>query len=53
MTTLQTDTLVDQYFHEIEDSVGLSSEDEIRIAERIQQGDEDALLELFRPTSGS
>ena len=29
MTMLQTDTLVDQYFHEIEDSVGLSAADEI------------------------
>jgi RNA polymerase primary sigma factor len=48
MTTLQTDTLVDQYFHEIEDSVGLSAEDEIKIAKKIQLGDEKALTELVR-----
>jgi len=48
MTTLQTDTLVDQYFHEIEDSVGLSAEDEIRIAKKIQLGDEKALTELVK-----
>ncbi len=46
MTTLQTDTLIDQYFHEIEDSVGLSSEEEIEIARQIQKGDEDALASL-------
>lgn len=46
MTTLQTDTLVDQYFHEIENSVGLSVQDEIEMAERIQEGDEQALSEL-------
>ena len=48
MTTLQTDTLVDQYFHEIEDSVGLSAEDEVRMARQIQEGDEKALSELVR-----
>ncbi|MBT7914790.1 sigma-70 family RNA polymerase sigma factor [Candidatus Bathyarchaeota archaeon] len=48
MTTLQTDTLVDQYFHEIEDSVGLSAEDEIKIAKKIQLGDEKALTELVK-----
>jgi RNA polymerase primary sigma factor len=48
MTTLQTDTLVDQYFHEIEDSVGLSAKEEIRIAERIQLGDDEALAELVQ-----
>ena len=36
MTALQTDTLVDQYFHEIEDSVGLSAEDEVQIAKKIK-----------------
>ena len=48
MTTLQTDTLVDQYFHEIEDAVGLSSEDEVQVAQRIQEGDERALSELVK-----
>ncbi|MDA0336241.1 MAG: RNA polymerase sigma factor RpoD/SigA [bacterium] len=48
MATLQTDTLVDQYFHEIESSVGLSSKEEVAIAERIQQGDEAALTELVQ-----
>jgi RNA polymerase primary sigma factor len=43
---LQTDTLVDQYFHEIEDSVGLSAADEIEVAGRIRDGDEDALSSL-------
>ena len=46
MTMLQTDTLVDQYFHEIEDSVGLSAAAEIEVAERIRNGDEDALTSL-------
>ena len=46
MTMLQTDTLVDQYFHEIEDSVGLSAADEIEVAGRIRDGDEDALSSL-------
>ena len=48
MATLQTDTLVDQYFHEIESSVGLSSKEEVAIAERIQEGDEAALTELVQ-----
>ena len=48
MATLQTDTLVDQYFHEIEDSVGLSAEEEVKAAERIQEGDEDALSSLVK-----
>jgi RNA polymerase primary sigma factor len=48
MTTLQTDTLVDQYFHEIEDSVGLSADEEIEIARQIQAGDEQALAELVK-----
>jgi RNA polymerase primary sigma factor len=46
MTTMQTDTLIDQYFHEIENSVGLSAEQEIAIAVQIQQGDEEALASL-------
>jgi len=48
MTTLQTDSLVDQYFHEIEDSVGLSSEAEVAIAKQIKGGDEDALSDLVK-----
>ncbi len=48
MTTLQTDSLVDQYFHEIEGSVGLSSEAEVAIAKQIKEGDEDALSDLVK-----
>jgi RNA polymerase primary sigma factor len=48
MTALQTDSLVDQYFHEIEGSVGLSSEDEVQIAKQIQKGDHHALSDLVR-----
>jgi RNA polymerase primary sigma factor len=48
MTTLQTDTLVDRYFHEIENSVGLSAEEEIEIAKQIQKGDEEALASLVK-----
>ena len=48
MTALQTDSLVDQYFHEIEGSVGLSSEDEVQIAMQIQKGDHSALSDLVR-----
>ena len=48
MAALQTDTLVDQYFHEIESSVGLSSKEEVAIAVRIQEGDEEALTELVK-----
>ena len=47
-SALQTDTLVDQYFHEIEDSVGLSAKDEIEIAKRIKDGDEIALSSLVQ-----
>jgi RNA polymerase primary sigma factor len=43
---MQTDTLIDQYFHEIENSVGLSAAEEIAIAKQIQQGDEEALASL-------
>ncbi len=46
MTALQTDTLIDQYFHEIENSVGLSAEQEIAVAKLIKQGDEEALASL-------
>ena len=48
MTALQTDSLVDQYFHEIEGSVGLSSEDEVQIAKQIQKGDHRVLSDLVR-----
>lgn len=48
MTTLQTDTLVDQYFHEIENSVGLSAKEEIAIATQIKAGDEEALACLVK-----
>ena len=48
MTALQADTLVDQYFHEIENSVGLSAKDEIEIAKQIQRGDETALSSLVQ-----
>ena len=47
-SALQTDTWVDQYFHEIEDSVGLSAKDEIEIAKRIKDGDEIALSSLVK-----
>ena len=48
MSTLQTDTLVDQYFHEIENSVGLSAKDEVEVARRILEGDEEALVSLVK-----
>ena len=48
MTTLQTDSIVDQYFHEIEDAVGLSSEDEVAIAQQIKEGNEEALSDLVK-----
>ena len=47
-STPQTDTLVDRYFHEIESSVGLSAAEEIEVAKRIQDGDEEALSELVQ-----
>ncbi len=46
--TLQTDTLVDRYFHEIESSVGLSAAEEVEVAARIRDGDEGALSELVQ-----
>ena len=46
MTTLQTDSLVDRYFHEIEDSVGLSAETEVKLSSLIKEGDEEALANL-------
>ncbi|MEE3233784.1 MAG: RNA polymerase sigma factor RpoD/SigA [Candidatus Latescibacterota bacterium] len=48
MTTLQTDSLVDRYFHEIEDSVGLSAETEVELARLIKEGDEEALANLVQ-----
>jgi len=48
MTTLQTDSIVDRYFHEIEDSVGLSSEAEVEMARLIKEGNEEALSNLVK-----
>jgi len=48
MTALQTDSLVDRYFHEIEDSVGLSSEAEVEMARQIKEGSEEALSNLVK-----
>ena len=48
MSTLQTDTLVDQYFHEIESSVGLSAKDEVEVAKKIKEGDQEALSSLVK-----
>jgi RNA polymerase primary sigma factor len=48
MTTLQTDSIVDRYFHEIEDSVGLSAETEVEMARLIKEGDEEALSNLVQ-----
>ena len=48
MTTLQTDSLVDRYFHEIEDSVGLSAETEVELSNLIKEGDEEALANLVQ-----
>jgi len=48
MTTLQTDSLVDRYFQEIEDSVGLSSEAEVEMARLIKEGNEEALSNLVK-----
>ncbi len=45
---LQSDTLVDQYFQEIENSVGLSAKEEVAIAEKIKDGDEEALTQLVQ-----
>ena len=48
MTTLQSDSIVDRYFHEIEDSVGLSAETEVEMARLIKEGDEEALSNLVQ-----
>ena len=48
MTTLQTDSIVDRYFHEIEDSVGLSSEAEVEMARLIKEGNDEALSNLVK-----
>jgi RNA polymerase primary sigma factor len=40
------DTIVDSYFRDIEKSMGLSAEEEIDLAEKIQAGDESALKKL-------
>lgn len=43
MAQIQPDTLIEQYFHDIEKSVGLSAEQEAANAKLIKQGDEGAL----------
>ena len=48
MSLPQDDPLVDQYFHEIKNSIGLPSETEMDLARRIHEGDEEALQELVR-----
>ncbi len=48
MATLQTDSLVDRYFREIECSVGLSAKDEIKMARKIRDGDDRALSRLVQ-----
>jgi RNA polymerase primary sigma factor len=48
MATLQTDSIVDRYFHEIEGSVGLSAETEVEMARLIKEGDEEALSNLVQ-----
>ena len=42
------DSLVDRYFHEIEDSVGLSAAEEVRLARRIKRGDASAFETLVK-----
>ncbi len=46
MAQTRPDTLIDQYFHDIERSVGLSAEQEAANAKLIKQGDEEALCVL-------
>ena len=46
MNSSPNDPIVEQYFQEIEDSKGLPSEVEKELAQRIQQGDEEALKKL-------
>lgn len=48
MKQIQPDTLIDQYFHDIESSVGLSAEQEAVNAKLIRQGDEEALQVLVK-----
>lgn len=48
MALTRKDTLIDQYFHEIEGSLGLSAEQEVANAKLIKQGDEEALQVLVK-----
>ena len=48
MALPKEDPLVDQYFQDIKDSVGLSAAEEVELARRIREGDEDALSELVQ-----
>ena len=48
MALPKEDPLVDQYFQDIKRSIGLSSEAEVELANRIREGDEEALSELVQ-----
>ena len=48
MSPFPIDPLIQQYFQEIEDSTGLSSKEETELAQRIQEGDEEALSKLVK-----
>ena len=48
MALPKEDPLVDQYFQDIKDSVGLSAEAEVELARRIREGDDEALTELVQ-----
>ena len=48
MSPFPIDPLIQQYFQEIEDSTGLSSKEETELAQRIQEGDEEALTKLVK-----
>ena len=48
MDPLHPDSLVDQYFHEIEDSSGLPSDIEKELSKKIQEGDEAAFQKLVQ-----
>lgn len=48
MNSTNIRTLIDQYFHEIENSVGLPAQEEIRLAKLLQQGDEEASQKLVQ-----
>ena len=48
MALPKEDPLVDQYFQDIKGSIGLSSEAEVELANRIREGDDEALSELVQ-----